>query len=168
MPEENLFEGEDFSQLISTGAAILAQDIAGIDGITQNITNVRMGVKVTDGMTYNKFELLIPENVPLPYSATKECSLFADGQRQFELAYYEHDVKNYPKAIRVDEDGMEEVDRLLVENLPEGLKKNQVRVKVFFEARTDGSMDIRAELVDLQGRAIANGSLKVQKESDLE
>lgn len=168
IPEEKLFAGEDFSQLISSGAAILAQNIVGIDDITKNITNVQMGVKIKDGMTYNKFEMLIPENVSLPYSITKEYQLSTDNQRQFEVAYYEYDVKNFPNSIRVDEDGMEEVDTLIVDNLPAGLDKNKVSLQITFTAQSDGSLGIRAKLLDENNKEIINGDMTVKKGSDLE
>lgn len=64
--------------------------------MTQQITNVQMGIKITDGVTYNKFKMLIPENVALPYVGEDDFSLSRDNQQKLEIAYYEYDVKNYP------------------------------------------------------------------------
>ena len=126
-----------------------------------------MGVKIKDGMTYNKFEMLIPENVSLPYSITKEYQLSTDNQRQFVVAYYEYDVKNYPGVIRVDENGVEEVDVLILD-LPAGLKKDEVKVHVRFMAQTDGSLDISADIRDTSGKSLVNGVATVTKRSELE
>ena len=168
LPEENLYAGGDFSQLISTGAAILAQNIGIIDNLTQNITSVQMGVKTTNGTIYNKFEMLIPENSSLPYSNSKEYQLSKDGQTKFEIAYFEYDIKNYPNSIRVDDDGMEEVDTLIINNLPANLKKDEVRIKITFCAQTDGSLDIGVEILDVNDRIISTGKLEVKKGSDFD
>lgn len=167
IPGYNIMDGENYSHLISKGAAILAQDIANIDEMTVPITNSRMGISITEGMTYNKFKCLIPEGVALPYTGTEICSLNDDDQTKLMISYYEHDILNYPNAIRVDEDGIEEVDNLII-NLPPGLKKDEVRINISFTAERDGSMNIAAEVVDLQGKAIVTDKISVSKGSDLE
>lgn len=167
LPDMEIDSSEDCGYMISQGAAILANSIEDIDNMTQQITNVQMGIKITDGVTYNKFKMLIPENVALPYVGEDDFSLSRDNQQKLEIAYYEYDVKNYPGVIRVDENGVEEVDVLILD-LPAGLKKDEVKVHVRFMAQTDGSLDISADIRDASGKSLVNGVATVTKRSELE
>ena len=167
LPDIEIYSSEDCGYMISQGAAILANSIEDIDSMTQQITNVQMGIKITDGVTYNKFKMLIPENVALPYVGEDDFSLSRDNQQKLEIAYYEYDVKNYPGVIRVDENGVEEVDVLILD-LPAGLKKDEVKVHVRFMAQTDGSLDISADIRDASGKSLVNGVATVTKRSELE
>ena len=152
--------------LISRGAAILAQNITQQDDSIEQVTNFQIGIAVTAGMLFNKFEMIIPENVKLPHTATKDFNLSRDGQKQLDIAYYEYDVKKYPNSKCVTDDGFQEIDILHVE-LPDNLQKNNTVVRVTFEVKADGCLDLTAQIFDTSGRKISDGFLQVNKESDL-
>lgn len=158
---------EEVSTLISRGAAILAQDISKLDDIEQ-VTNFQIGIAATEGMHFDKFQMIIPENVKLPYKNSRDFSLAYDGQQRLDVAYYEYDVGKYPKSKSIDEEGFQQIDVLRV-SLPEGLKKSDTVVKITFNANVDGSLDLSAEIFDKNGKKIdvAGGALHVDKESDL-
>ena len=156
---------DEVSTLISRGAAILAQNISSIETLSQ-VTNFQIGIAAAEGMQLNKFQMIIPENISLPYTGTKDFQLADDGQRGLDIAYYEYDVKKYPNKKYTDEEGFQEIDVLKID-LPPGLKKNDTIVRVTFKANVDGSLDLSANIFDKDGNKIQDGSLTVKKESDL-
>ena len=139
--KEDVLFSDDVSTLISRGAAVLAQKIKDADSITQQKTNMQLGVAaVVDGV-HGKFEVIIPENVTLPYTKTRTFFLTRDGLRTLQITYYERDIKRYPQAERITDEGITGVDTLVID-LPEGLKKDNTRVDVTFGALEDGSLDV--------------------------
>lgn len=168
LQQENIVYSDDVSTMISRGAAILAQKLDNIDDVTQQLTNVQLGVAATEGMQFKKFQVIIPENTPLPCRRKRTFSLAKDGQRRLEIAYYEYDVKNYPGAVRVDEDGISEVDTLIIDNLPPDLDRDNTNVVVEFIAQKDGSLDINVDIEDKAGNKMKSDSLSISKGSDLE
>lgn len=166
LKEEVLFS-DDVSTLISRGAAVLAQKIKDTDSITQQKTNVQLGVAaVVDGV-HGKFEVIIPENVTLPYTKTRTFFLSRDGLRTLQITYYERDIKRYPHAERITDEGITGIDTIVID-LPEGLKKDNTRVEVTFGAQEDGSLDIAVEVTGENQTKIADEQMRVSKESDLE
>ena len=160
--------GDNVSTLISRGAAVLAKQYKDIDSLTQPITNVDLGVIVTDGVQYQKFKTIIPVGTDLPCQKSCKFRLLRDGQRKLEINYYERDCKNYPKASRAGDDGIELIDTLVIDSLPAGLKKSEVTIEVTFCAKKDGTLDMDVALTDLQGRIISQEAMQYQKKSDLE
>ena len=112
--------------------------------------------------------MIIPENELLPCTKYRNFNLSQDGQRRLDIVYYERDIKNYPNAIRIDDNGINEIDTLIIDNLPSGLKKDEVIVEVKFTAQSDGSLDINVNIKDNNGDSIKQGELLIVKESDLE
>lgn len=156
---------DEVSTLISRGAAILAQNMEQLDDIEQ-VTSFQIGVAATEGLNFGKFQKIIPENVTLPYTASKDFRLAQDRQRRLDISYYEYDVKKFPNAKRTDEEGFQEIDVLHVD-LPDGLEKDNTTVRVTFEANKDGSLNLSAEILDSTGKKIYSGELHVDKENDL-
>lgn len=168
LKENRVIYSDDVSTLISRGAAVMAKNIQDINNLTEQITNVQLGVAATEGVQYGKFQVIIPENEPLPCSKTRKFNLVQDGQRRLEVIYYERDIKNYPNAVRIDDEGINEIDTLIIDNLPTGLKKDNTIIEVKFTAQKDGSLDIDVDIKDLEGNSIKHGDLSIAKESDLE
>ena len=160
--------GDNVSTLISRGAAVLAKQYKNIDSLTQPITNVDLGVVVTDGVQYQKFNTIIPAGTDLPCQNSCKFRLFRDGQQKLEINYYERDSKNYPKASRVGDEGIELVDTLVIDSLPANLKKTEVTIEVTFCAQKDGTLDMDVALTDQKGCIISQEVMKYQKKSDLE
>ncbi|MBQ7609319.1 MAG: Hsp70 family protein [Desulfovibrionaceae bacterium] len=156
---------ENASTLISSGAALLAQNIHDLDNVTEQVTTTRLGVSVTAGMQFNKFQTVISENQALPCSGTQNFGLAKDDQQRLDICYYEYDVKNYPSAVQVTDEGMQEIGTLHID-LPPGLPKDDTVVSVFFSVDRDGSLDLSA-IVEARGKEIAKDKVHLAKDSDL-
>ena len=159
---------DDVSTLISRGAAVLAKRYAEIDNLSKSVTNVQMGIAATVGIHFKRFQMIIPENEPLPCTKKKIFYLSQDNQTRLEIEYYERDIKNFPNAIRVDDEGIEQIDSLIIDNLPPNLKASETLVEVEFTAQKDGSLDINVLLKDNDGNEISSGNMTFKKKSDLE
>lgn len=159
---------DDVSTLISRGAAVLAQRYSEIESMSKAVTNVQMGIAATEGIHFGRFQMIIPEGEPLPCTRKKIFYLSRDNQQRLEIEYYERDIKNFPKAVRVDEEGIEQIDALIIDDLPPNLKAADVLVEVEFTAQKDGSLDINVELKDTAGKKIGAGNMTFKKKSDLE
>lgn len=157
---------EEVSTLIARGAAILAQNISSPEILTSHVTAVQIGVASTDGLQYNTFQTIIPADTKIPCENSCDFKLLEDGQRHLEIAYYERDIKNFPKARRIDDDGVKLVDVLQID-LPAGLKKADTTVKIIFSVSSDLSLDLAAKILLRDGNVLGEGALKVQKASDL-
>lgn len=158
---------DDVSTLISRGAAVLAKRYAQIDSLTKSVTNVQMGISATEGVHFERFQMIIPEDEPLPCRKKKIFYLSQDNQKKLEIEYYERDIKNFPNAVRVDDEGIEQIDSLIIDNLPPNLKAGETLVEVEFIAQKDGSLDINVELKDRAGNKISSGNMTYKKKSDL-
>lgn len=163
-PEYFVNADEDYSTLISRGAALLSK---GIEEEMSGITNSQLGVSYIDGVIYNKFKMIVPENSELPCSGSHVFGIAHDNQRQLSISYYDYDVKNYPNKIRIDEKGISLIDSLIV-SLPAGLKKDNTEVEVFFNCMLDGSIDIKVEVRDKNGKQLVEKDISYVKESQLE
>ena len=157
---------ENVSTLISRGAAILAKNIDSLEKVTEQKTTVQLGISSTAGMGYGIFQTIIEEGLDLPCQNSCEFRLMEDNQRRLKISYYERDIKNYPQAVRIDDDGITQVDELEVE-LPEGLKKANTTVKVTFAVQKDSSLELAAEVFTDDGQTVSAEKIKVNKVSDL-
>ena len=156
---------DDVNTLISRGAAVLACK----DNITSKaITNVEMGITAREGMRFAMFQTIIPVDEPLPCTRKKIFRLSDNDQRRLNIEYYERDIKTHPKALRVIDDGIEQIDTLVIDDLPSGLRAEDTAVEVEFTAQTDGSLDIHVVLKDKNGIPIKDGKHTVAKKSELE
>ena len=159
---------EDVTTLISRGAAILAKEYQAIDSLTEPLTSVEYGIILVDGVQYQKFQPILAADVKLPCQNSHDFSLFQDNQQHLEINYYTRDIKNYPQATRLGDTGIELVDTLIINDLPQGLKKDDTLVNVTFKLARDGILTISAVLTDRSGQVIRQGSMNYQKQSDLE
>ena len=160
---------DDVSTLISNGAAILAKEgySNGLEAIAK--TNVELGIDAIQGQRYNMFETIIGINEELPHKAVKKFMLKEDNQDRIEIRIYERDIKNYPKSKRIFDNGVEEIDSLIIDNLPKNLKKDETDVKVTFNAQIDGSLSVGVELIDRKtNKSIKDSNMKINKASNLE
>lgn len=159
---------DDVSTLISRGATILAGRYAEMDKLTKPVTALQMGITAAEGMEFEKFQMLIPEDAPLPCTMKRTFYLSRDNQRRLVIDYYERDVKNYPAAKYGYDKGVEQIDSLVIDNLPPNLKAGEVKVDVTFTAQIDGSLDINVELKNLDDEKITQGNITFTKKSDIE
>ena len=168
LQNQNIVFCDDVSTLISRGAAVFAQRYAEMDKISKSVTTVQMGIVATEGVQFGKFQVIIPEDEPLPCTKKKIFYLSKDNLRKFEIKYYERDIKNYPNAIFSRDQGIEEIDSIIISNLPENLKASDVKVEVEFTAQKDGSLDINVELKDNEDNKIKSENMSFEKKSNLE
>ena len=164
--KSNPVYADDISTLISRGAVLLANEE--LDDITEPITNIQYGVAPSDGMSYRLFKTIIPENQKLPCSGKEYFYLNKDGQDRIEIPYFERDIKNYPNAVRTDDDGITEIDTIIISNLPKGLKKDEVKIGVEFTIALDGTLGIEVDVIDVKGKNIRNLEVICEKSSNLE
>ncbi|MBR2773361.1 MAG: Hsp70 family protein [Selenomonadaceae bacterium] len=157
---------DDVSTLISRGAAILAKDIETLEKVTAQKTTVQLGIASTAGMSFGTFETIIDEGLALPCENSCDFRLMEDGQRRLNIAYYERDIKNYPSARRIDDEGITQVDKLEVE-LPAGLRKADTVVKVTFAVQKDSSLELSAKVLHGDGQTVSDDKITVNKTSDL-
>ncbi len=168
MQNQDVVFCDDVSTLISRGAAILAKRYAEFESSSKAVTTVQMGIVATEGVQFGKFQTIIPADEPLPCTKKKTFYLSQDNLSKFEIKYYERDIKNYPNAIFARDNGIEEIDSILIENLPPNLKASEVQVEVTFTAQKDGNLDINVELKDSSGNEIKSEKMSFNKKSDLE
>lgn len=166
LPHIEIEGNANVSTLISRGAALLAQKIEEIDAVTEQSMAMAIGVSATEGMHYNKFEMIIPQGAALPCEGSKDFQLAADGQRSLDIRYYEHDAEKFPRAVSINDEGIEEVDAIHLD-LPGGLRKSDTVITVTFHVNKDGSMDISAAVRDADGTVINSKKLTLERESDL-
>lgn len=159
-------QSDDVSTLISRGAAILAQDIEQLEKRTEQKTTVQIGISATQGVGYGVFKKIVDEGLTLPCEGSCDFKLFKDGQRSLKIAYLERDVKNFPKAVRIGDEGISQVDELEIE-LPPDLKKADTIVKVTFAVQKDSVLDFSAKVLSGDGREVGSGKIKISKASDL-
>lgn len=157
---------DDISTLISRGASLLAKEE--LNNVTEPITNIQYGVAPSDGTSYRLFKTIISENQKLPCSGKEYFYLNKDGQDRIEIPYFERDIKNYPNAVRTDDDGITEIDTIIISNLPKGLKKDQVKIGVEFTIALDGTLGIQIDVIDVYGKSIQNLEVICEKSSNLE
>ncbi len=165
LSDQNVVFCDDVSTLISRGAAILAKRH---EPISKTVTTVEMGIVATEGVQFGKFQVIIPADEPLPCVRKRTFYLPQDNMEKFEIKYYERDIKNFPDAIFSRDPGIEEIDSIMIDNLPPNLKASDVQVEVTFTAQIDGSLDIGVELKDKGGNNIHGATITFLKKSDLE
>ena len=168
LSEQDIVFSDDVSTLISRGAAILAKRYVEFENLSKAVTTVEMGIAATEGVHFGKFQVIIPADEPLPCVRKRTFYLPQDNMEKFEIKYYERDIKNFHDAKFVRDDGVEEIDSVMIDNLPPNLKASDVNVEVTFTAQIDGSLDIGVELKDKGGNAIHGAKITFLKKSDLE
>ena len=168
LQSQDIIFSDDVSTLISRGATLLSKRYAEMDTLTKPVTTVQMGITAAEGLEFEKFQLIIPEDEPLPCTKKRTFKLSRDNQRRLEIDYYERDIKNYPAAKYGYDKGVEQIDSLIIDNLPPNLKADEIQVEVTFTAQVDGSLDIGVELKNLNGEKISQGDVTFSKRSDLE
>ena len=146
---------DEVMTLISRGAAVLAQNMTEIDALTEQVTSRQIGVATTDGMQFNKFIMIIPDGAKLPATGSEIFSLamLPETATTLPVTYYEYDVRNYPGAMFVDEEGITGQKEIQI-NLPPDLDKQMAVVKMTFEVKTDSTIEFTAEVQDQDGRKI--------------
>lgn len=148
------------STLISRGAAQLAS----VELKVEEKTRFEIGTRVIDGKHLDLYESVIPAGEKLPCFGTHKYYLSRDGQNEVTIEYYEKDIKNYPKASRIDDDGINMVNELTISGIP-AIK--DAAVNVTFSIESDGTPTISAEILDSNGNTVKAEQLTIVKGGNL-
>lgn len=152
--------GGDTSTLIARGAARLAS----VELKVEERTRFEIGTRVIKGKQLNIFEPIIKVGEKLPCSGTHQFYLSRDGQSEITVEYYEKDAKNYPSANKIDDDGINLVDKLTISGIP---KQPELSVNVTFSIEVDGTPTITVEILDKSGNTVKTNQLSVTKGGNL-
>ncbi len=152
--------------VISQGAAIVASSEwdKSEDGIQEKIeyyekTVVDFGVSVKGRI----FDCLIPVNTQLPVRVQKEYSPIKDNQENLRISAFRRD-KNYPKARRTFDDGIDFIDEIQISNLPP-MRQSEAVITVTFELTKEDILDVDVEVRNLSGTLIDSKGMRVEKTS---
>ena len=151
---------EEASTLIARGAARLAS----IELQVEERTRFEIGTRVIHGRQLNLYEPIIAMGEKLPCSGTHTYYLSRADQDEVTVEYYEKDIKNYPQASKIDDEGINLVNELTVSGIP---KQPDLAVKVTFSIESDGTPSITAEIIDKNGNVVKADSLSVVKGGNL-
>lgn len=152
--------GEDSSTLISRGAAKLAT----IELKVEEKTRFEIGTRVVRGGTLDEFEPIIGVGVRLPCKGEHTFYLNREGQEEVTIEYFERDVKNFPEAGSIDDEGINLVGVLNITGIP---KQIGLSLKVEFNIERDGTPTIHAEILDANGKAVKTEELSIIKGGNL-
>lgn len=156
----------DVSTLISKGAAILAQNIDSLENLTAQKTTVQLGISTTVGMQLGIFQTIVDEGQKLPCEGFCDLNLLEDNQQRLKITYYERDIKNFPNAVKIGDDGITYVEDLYVE-LPPNLKRADNIVRINFRVNKDSSLEFSAKVLRKDGSVVSENMMKINKSSDL-
>lgn len=150
----------DSSTLISRGAARLAT----VELNVEEKTRFEIGTRVVKGKQTNIFERIIKQGETLPCSGKHQFYLCREEQREVTIEYYEKDIKNYPEASRIDDEGINLVSELTISGIPE---ISNPSVMVTFQIGADGTPSIYAEILDKNGKVVTSNQLEISKGGNL-
>lgn len=148
---DDVVYADDVITAISRGAALLSKDELG-DKI-KPITSIQYGIALTSGSSYRVFSTIVHENMELPHICTRTFSLSRKGQDRIEIPYFERDIKTYPNAKRIDDDGILQIDTIIIENLPTNLSTNVV-ITLEFNLRIDSTFNIGLKSINDNGKML--------------
>lgn len=148
------------STLISRGAAQLAS----VELKVEERTRFEIGTRIIDGKHLDIYEPVISVGEKLPCSGTHKYYLSRNGQNEVTIEYYEKDIKNYPNASRIDDDGINMVNELTISGIPD---IKDVVVNVTFSIEIDGTPTISAEILDAFGNTVKAEQLTITKGGNL-
>ena len=152
--------GEDSSTLISRGAAKLAS----IELKVEEKTRFEIGTRVVKGTSLDEFEKIIDAGVQLPCTGEHTFYLNREGQEEVIIEYFEKDIKNYPNASSIDDEGINLVGKLIISGIP---KQEGLSLNVIFSIERDGTPTINAKIIDGNGDTVKADQLSVNKGGNL-
>lgn len=161
----------NLATLITEGAIIVANDIWGNDdGIGKKInifdkTVEDFGVSIKrEGIYGQAFDTLIPFDTPLPCTHKKEYLLVKDYQTKLEINLYTRN-KNYQNASRTDNEGITNIGKVLISDLPP-LQKHECAVDVEFKLTKEYILEVEVAVKDNDGNIIKNNTIRVDKQGN--
>lgn len=153
-------EAGDSSTLISRGAAKLASAELKVE----EKTRFEIGTRLIKGAKLDLFETVIKAGEKIPCSGTQVFYLSRNNQKEVTIEYYEKDVKNYPKASCIDDEGINLVNELSISGIP---PKDGLSLWVTFSIGSDGTPTISAEIKDQNNNIVKSDKLTITKGGNL-
>lgn len=150
----------DSSTLIARGAARLAS----VELQVEEKTRFEIGTRVIKGTKLDVFEPFIHVGEKLPCSGKHRFYLTREGQTEVTIEYYEKDVKNYPDAGRIDDDGIHLVNEFTISGIP---SQEDLSVMVTFQIEADGTPVISAEILDKNDHTVKADKLSINRGGNL-
>ena len=148
------------STLISRGAAKLAS----VELKVEEKTRFEIGTRLIKGVRLNLFEPVIKAGEKLPCSGTQVFYLSRQDQNEVTIEYYEKDVKNYPEAEKIDDDGINLVSELTITGIP---RQAGLSLWVTFSIEADGTPSVSVEIKDQNHQVVKAEKLKITKGGNL-
>lgn len=158
--KELVYNASDSSTLIARGAAKLAS----VELKVEERTRFEIGTRVIDGTKLDIFEPFINVGEKLPCSGKHRYYLTREGQTEVTIEYYEKDIKNYPNANRIDDDGINLVNKFTITGIP--IQKD-LSVMVTFNIEVDGTPTITAEIMDKNDNTVKADKLSIDRGGNL-
>lgn len=152
----------DVSTLIAKGAARVANN-SRIK--IRECTNAEIGVKSKVGALLDAFKMIIPDNAPLPYSASADFLITNNDSDSMKIAVYERDVKRKLKNDTIRDKSVRKIDEIIINDIPKHSPAERMIAAITFTYNSDGSLDLKADL-KINDRIIVENH-KVIKESNL-
>lgn len=164
LDKKNKFKGlmsplMDSATLISKGAAKLASTELKVE----EKTRFELGTKITRGVNSEFFKIIdAGENLP----CCGKFEFFKTRQHQTEVSveYYEKDVKNYPDARKIGDEGINLVNTLTISGIPDIPNWSMY---VIFNIEVDGTPTITAEILNDSKQIIKTDQLSITKDGVL-
>jgi len=163
---DDISYSDDVSNLISKGAAILAQNIETLETVTEQKTTVQIGIVTTSGMQLGVFHTIIDEGQPLPCEGFYDFNLLEDNLHSLKITCYERDIKNFPDAEKLGDEGINYVDAITFE-LPPNLPKSDTKIRVKFKVNKDSELEFSAQVLRGDGSIVVENMIKITKASEL-
>ncbi len=148
------------STLISRGAAKLAS----VELKVEEKTRFEIGTRLIRGARLDLFEPVIRAGEKLPCFGTQVFYLARQDQNEVTIEYYEKDVKNYPDAKKIDDEGINLVSELTIGGIP---SKPGLSLEVTFCISVDGTPEVTAKINDQAGQTVKAEHLTVTKGGNL-
>lgn len=153
----NWVEDDDSQMLISRGAAILANSKLS----TEEKTRLDLGISVREGAEYNMFMPIIKSGESLPCSGKMTFNI--DNRDSIKICYYERDVKKFPDARSVYDEGIDFVSELEIKTPP----ACNDELEVIFNIGKDGTPTISAKIIDDSENVIVRKELVIKRDGEL-
>lgn len=150
----------DSSTLVARGAAKLAS----VELQVEEKTRFEIGTRVIRGSQLDIFEPFINVDEKLPCSGKHRFYLTREGQTEVKIEYYEKDIKNYPNATRIDDEGINLVNEFTITGIP---KQQDLSVMVTISIEIDGTPTITAEILDKNDKTIKADKLSIDRGGNL-
>ena len=161
----------NMSTMIARGAALFAmlkwtnnkeQSIiqqAAINKVTHDF-----GVAIAvEGSRHLAFKMLVPTGVELPCKESASFYTEKDNQQSLQIIIARRSVHEREEALFFNHEGIEVIDKIWIENLPQALA-GELNIDVMFKFDGIGNLSITVQIMNRQGQVLQEQDLVKQVE----